>query len=100
SIIDLYTLSLHDALPILKFIQSILKEVKSMEKLHNALRRFRGLPWMTNRPLLTISHPFWVIVQKEVSDHLRSWRFNVLLFLILRSEEHTSELQSRENLVC
>src|SRR5690606_9827673 len=42
-----------------------------------------GLPWMTDRPLLTISHPFWVIVQKEVSDHLRSWRFNVLLFLIL-----------------
>jgi len=67
----------------MKFIQSILKEVKSMEKLHNALRRFRGLPWMTDRPLLTISHPFWVIVQKEVSDHLRSWRFNVLLFLIL-----------------
>lgn len=30
-----------------------------------------------------ISHPFWVIVQKEVSDHVRSWRFNVLLFLIL-----------------
>ena len=28
-------------------------------------------------------HPFWIIVQKEVSDHLRSWRFNVLLFLIL-----------------
>ncbi|SEL03578.1 ABC transporter permease [Parapedobacter koreensis] len=30
-----------------------------------------------------IPHPFWVIVQKEVSDHVRSWRFNVLLFLIL-----------------
>ncbi len=30
-----------------------------------------------------VPHPFWVIVQKEVSDHVRSWRFNVLLFLIL-----------------
>lgn len=28
-------------------------------------------------------HPFWIIVQKEISDHVRSWRFNVLLFLIL-----------------
>lgn len=22
-----------------------------------------------------IYHPFWVIVNKEVSDHVRSWRF-------------------------
>src|SRR5690606_30301420 len=35
------------------------------------------------RRMLSISHPFWVIVQKEISDHVRSWRFNVLLFLIL-----------------
>jgi len=28
-------------------------------------------------------HPFWAIVDKEVSDHLRSWRFNILLVLIL-----------------
>lgn len=28
-------------------------------------------------------HPFWVIVQKEMSDHVRSWRFIVLLSLIL-----------------
>src|SRR5690606_20302469 len=81
-----------------------------------------------------VTHPFWVIVQKEVADHVRSWRFKILLILILmtclgslytsitaisegitasnretgffflklftRSEEHTSELQSRENLVC
>src|SRR5690606_3151893 len=25
----------------------------------------------------------WIIVQKEIADHVRSWRFNVLLFLIL-----------------
>src|SRR5690606_14862935 len=30
-----------------------------------------------------VVHPFWVIVDKEVSDHVRSWRFIVLLFLIL-----------------
>ncbi|WP_126428471.1 ABC transporter permease [Brevibacillus marinus] len=28
-------------------------------------------------------HPFWVIVQKEVADHLHSWRFNILLLLLV-----------------
>jgi ABC-type transport system involved in multi-copper enzyme maturation permease subunit len=27
-------------------------------------------------------HPFWVIVSKEVSDHVRSWRFIILIGLI------------------
>jgi ABC-2 type transport system permease protein len=28
-------------------------------------------------------HPFWVIVQKEIADHLRSWRFLILVGLIV-----------------
>jgi ABC-2 type transport system permease protein len=28
-------------------------------------------------------NPFWVIVQKEVSDHVRSWRFLILVALLL-----------------
>lgn len=40
-----------------------------------------------NYPLQKISvktpHPFWVIVDKEISDHVRSWRFIILLFLVL-----------------
>lgn len=28
-------------------------------------------------------HPFWVIVQKEVADHLHSWRFHILLLLLM-----------------
>lgn len=28
-------------------------------------------------------HPFWAIVQKEISDHVRSWRFNILIILIV-----------------
>ena len=28
-------------------------------------------------------HPFWVIVQKEVMDHINSWRFVILLLLML-----------------
>ncbi|MET3506552.1 ABC transporter permease [Halalkalibacter oceani] len=27
-------------------------------------------------------HPFWVIVQKEVGDHIRSWRFVILLVIL------------------
>ncbi len=27
-------------------------------------------------------HPFWVIVQKEVTDHIRSWRFIILMSII------------------
>jgi ABC-2 type transport system permease protein len=29
-----------------------------------------------------IQHPFWVIVSKEVSDYVRSWRFIILIALI------------------
>jgi ABC-2 type transport system permease protein len=28
-------------------------------------------------------HPFWVLVQKEIADHLRSWRFNILVALMI-----------------
>jgi ABC-2 type transport system permease protein len=28
-------------------------------------------------------HPFWVIVHKEIADHVRSWRFNILVILIV-----------------
>src|SRR5690625_6045363 len=33
--------------------------------------------------VIRVSHPFWVMVSKEVSDHVRSWRFKILLILIL-----------------
>lgn len=29
------------------------------------------------------THPFWAIVNKEISDHVRSWRFNIMVMLIL-----------------
>jgi len=68
-----------------------------MERLHDTVRQLKALPGMVKltdafgRYMARIAekrrdaviHPFWVIVQKEVSDHVRSWRFNVLLFLIL-----------------
>lgn len=36
-----------------------------------------------DRPGRRPPHPFWVIVNKEMSDHVRSWRFIILLSLIL-----------------
>ena len=30
-----------------------------------------------------VSHPFWVIVKKEISDYVRSWRFIILIVLIV-----------------
>ena len=29
-----------------------------------------------------VYHPFWVIVYKEISDHVRSWRFIILIAII------------------
>jgi ABC-2 type transport system permease protein len=54
------------------FITAILKEV-FMNKLLNVLQLAKA----------PAPHPFWVIVHKEVSDHVRSWRFIILLSLIL-----------------
>ena len=41
--------------------------------------------------------PFWTIVRKEVSDHVRSWRFLILIGIIaltcmgsLRPNQHRS----------
>ncbi len=30
-----------------------------------------------------IIHPFWVIVKKEISDHVKSWRFNIIFGIIV-----------------
>ncbi|HEX5171129.1 MAG TPA: ABC transporter permease [Cyclobacteriaceae bacterium] len=35
-----------------------------------------------NDPHDKATHPFWVIVHKEIRDHVRSWRFKILIILI------------------
>lgn len=35
-----------------------------------------------SRGRVAATHPFWVIVHKEIADHVRSWRFNLLVMLI------------------
>ena len=35
-----------------------------------------------------VNHPFWVIVNKEISDHVKSWRFIILIGIIAVSYTH------------
>src|SRR5690606_41943011 len=84
-----YTLSLHDALPICAAPRQRLHALRRCDlRLHRPLRRLLGadravhLHLRGHRPL-----------SPELADQLGA-RVDV------RSEEHTSELQSRENLVC
>src|SRR5699024_12145693 len=91
AISHLYTLSLHDALPILPLLrQSKLKP-----------RPAKILKWEG-----IIVDPLGVLLAEfafEIISFFTSGSNNVdtlLLFFFGRSEEHTSELQSRFDLVC
>src|SRR3989442_5779934 len=78
---EIYTLSLHDALPIYRARPSILD----------------------TRPAAPDTLPMNVTVRGK-SRHFRTVSFdaerNAVLLIEQRSEEHTSELQSRPHLVC
>src|SRR5690606_41742634 len=77
----IYTLSLHDALPI--FVGALLAEpAVEMQFVAGAARRI-GVEYLVVTSLGTF--PMFGLMQCTAS---------------MRSEEHTSELQSRENLVC
>src|SRR5690606_41725441 len=75
---EIYTLSLHDALPIWLTRDQA-----------EALARDRNLPQARNHIMVTRKNGIELL---PVAD-IRCFRAD-------RSEEHTSELQSRENLVC
>jgi len=55
-----------------------------MEKLLDPIRLFitRAQREVTAGRSMSPLHPFWVIVGKEMKDHVRSWRFIILLSLI------------------
>src|SRR5690606_42018184 len=86
SSVDLYTLSLHDALPILYCAFG------------STLYPFTGIASgdkacpITN-PACVPPDPVAVAIQSNLTLTSFCW-------FKIRSEEHTSELQSRENLVC
>src|SRR5690606_41940129 len=83
---DIYTLSLHDALPIFLQLLHIINN-------HNGFSFFFCLG--KNRKIKKHN-------RSQTKKDLNSFTFHNKFFLLfnMRSEEHTSELQSRENLVC
>jgi ABC-2 type transport system permease protein len=52
-----------------------------LEKIKQVFAHIKVSPSGHNRDSLA-PHPFWVIVSKEISDHVRSWRFIILVALI------------------
>src|SRR5262249_62188639 len=76
----IYTLSLHDALPILAMWQ---EEARSLAERMKARAREREAEEERERA-----------IQLSGEGGIKQW------FVLARSEEHTSELQSLTNLVC
>src|SRR5690606_40903327 len=87
------TLSLHDALPILIRERSLRKETAL-----NEINQQWGNELLIYGPVLEI--PYKTFTEKTVTDKITKSVYTETIEKIERSEEHTSELQSRENLVC
>src|SRR5690606_41999695 len=82
----LYPLSLHDALPIFSSLTRTLALSDSFPKFelnNNIVNLANTIGYKT----------YWLSNQGQIGVHESP-------ITIMRSEEHTSELQSRENLVC
>src|SRR5437870_6839414 len=90
----IYTLSLHDALPILSLNRTANEMPTAGEKLKDALQRNASI--------------FGIELNDQMRSRLAAYyeillKWNDRLHLVApcsRSEEHTSELQSRGHLVC
>src|SRR5699024_12402969 len=85
---DLHPLSLHDALPILNgqhYLLQVLAAIYSKQPFQ---------PWL---PYRLVEQPSYLIDSAVNSIEVRNSKFQVNS---IRSEEHTSELQSRFDLVC
>lgn len=67
-------------------MSEILKETAPGKERHlpiNGLPGNLGKPgWINFKRKEEAAHPFWVIVGKEISDHVGSWRFIILLAII------------------
>src|SRR5262249_62029923 len=94
--LQLYTLSLHDALPIFPGSQRDNADyLEDLSKLINKLKKkLTTAPW----PLSV------AVTDAEFFDRLSDAKYTAIWInprtRLIRSEEHTSELQSLTNLVC
>src|SRR5207302_7769880 len=96
---DFYTLSLHDALPICKLLNVDDVEFRIAERFGEDAFRL-GIDRLANAVVVLR------IKEVRVDTKLRQRELEQIVSSTVkrsggnRSEEHTSELQSRENLVC
>src|SRR5690606_41708349 len=97
---DLFTLSLHDALPIYALIlpggQINPDLLRTDQSAVDFVRRFAE----SGKPVAAICHAPWLLIEADLLRGRRVTSYHSIRTDVRRSEEHTSELQSRENLVC
>src|SRR5690606_41632063 len=97
---DLYTLSLHDALPILHLVVEATKQAFAIRDKYVC-----DPAYMEIDPQDCLTDTFLEKYVAEISlDKALPWGkskgpADTIWMGVIRSEEHTSELQSRENLV-
>src|SRR5690606_40821982 len=94
---ETYALSLHDALPILQTKLSVAGQVSGRPLISNEQFSIGG--WDSVRGYYESQELGDDGVSGQFNLESPSWH-NLLGNAAQRSEEHTSELQSRENLVC
>src|SRR5690606_41311587 len=93
----LYTLSLHDALPISIIATSSITAASPQQRRLANLKL--GMLMEAFSAPAALMAAYWA--QSISEPTLRKvFAFSAIGIAIIRSEEHTSELQSRENLVC
>src|SRR5690606_40902850 len=88
----IYTLSLHDALPILDDQPHHNQRNLVTASADRVKIDYDRATSELDRGLSGINYPYLFPDGKEIPNKIPT--------VVLRSEEHTSELQSRENLVC
>src|SRR5439155_11421310 len=88
---EIYTLSLHDALPI-SVAPRFLASASAAATNFFAIPRVRTFFVGNSACRVTAAH--------KIKARSKLYRVSIINFLTMRSEEHTSELQSRGHLVC
>src|SRR5690606_41349203 len=93
----IYPLSLHDALPIWLLTLFYVFPLFNFRSLSGVKIYIVALCWVIFTLLLPV---FQAGFEVNSDVFLKCMQRFLLVIILIRSEEHTSELQSRENLVC
>src|SRR5690606_41210602 len=95
----IYTLSLHDALPISEEFEAAVYALEEGE-VSPPVVTDAGTHFIKVTRKIEAEPPTYDERKDVIADQLKRMQAETTYVTMLRSEEHTSELQSRENLVC